>query len=170
MSSPADKFRRGMIVPEPKGPGGFLARSFRKLVCQILTCLMNINVKAIIANDGVSPNTVDAKVTYSPSGVTAELDLTTIVAGSGSSSLVPYSGNGPPSNTTLPAGSYVTGPVPSLYVDLSAIALYVCTTAGDETTSVWQKISGSTVPCSGVGPPSGSTLSAGNYTAGPVPS
>lgn len=71
-----------MIVPEPRGPGGFLARPFRKLVCQILTCLMNINVKAIIANNGVSANTVDAKVTYSPSGVTAELDLTTIAAGS----------------------------------------------------------------------------------------
>ena len=73
----------GMKVPEPRGPGGFLSRSFRKLICAILQCVMNPRIKAIVANDGVSPKTVDAKITMSPNGWVAIIDLTAAGAGGG---------------------------------------------------------------------------------------
>jgi hypothetical protein len=54
---------------------------------------------------------------------------------------VPFSGSGAPSSSTLAAGSYLSSPVPSLYVDLTAKTLYVCTTAGTNSTSAWTVIS-----------------------------
>jgi len=60
---------------------------------------------------------------------------------------VPYSGNGPPSATTL-SGSFSTAPTPDLYVDMVGLGLYVCTTAGSDQVgqsggSVWQQLTGS---------------------------
>jgi len=72
------QFSSGMLVPPPKGPGGFISKSFRELICGICQCVMNLNIKAIIANDGVSPTTVDAKMDYALNGVTAVLDLSAI--------------------------------------------------------------------------------------------
>jgi hypothetical protein len=61
----------------------------------------------------------------------------------GGSGAVPFSGNGAPSVSTLSSSvSYLAGPVPSLYVDMTAKALYVCTTAGTNATSAWAQISG----------------------------
>ena len=134
--------KRGMQVPPPRGPGGFLARPFRDLLCQIAQSVMNLNIKAIIANPGVTPTTVDARMTYTPSGVTAELDLTAIAAVAAGSASVPFSGSGAPSVSTLASGSYLAGPVPSLYVDMTGLVLYACTTAGDASTSVWSVIGG----------------------------
>jgi hypothetical protein len=62
---------------------------------------------------------------------------------SGSSSAVPFSGSGAPTSSTLSsAETYVAGPIPSLYVDMTGLNLWVCTTAGSNTTSVWSQISG----------------------------
>lgn len=80
------ELKRGMLVPAPKGAGSFLSKSFRQLVCNILQCMMNLNIKAIISNSGVGPTTVDAKMTYTPSGATAELDLTSISGSGGAGS------------------------------------------------------------------------------------
>jgi len=88
-----------------------------------------------------------------------------------------YSGAGAPSVTTLVAGSYAAE---DLYWDATNKLLYVCNTAGNATTSVWQVIGG--IPTTaltsavagykveawytGAGVPAAGTLAAGTYNVG----
>jgi len=51
-----------------------------------------------------------------------------------------YSGSGAPSSSTLPANSYYR--VGDKYIDTAANALYRCTTAGTNATSVWSALAG----------------------------
>ena len=128
------------IIP-PDNPGTWIGRIYRGRIARALTCLLNPRIIVPVdAGNGV-PNLQLARVTMGPNGWTAILPT---LAGISSyiASSVPFSGNGPPSAGTLnPAGVYITSPIPSLYVDMTAKALYVCTVAGTSSTSVWAQIS-----------------------------
>jgi hypothetical protein len=105
---------------------------------------MNLSVIVkLLMPDGTTQTMPVVRPVITPNNSFLELpiDLTNFSGGGGSGS-VPFSGNGAPSASTLAAGSYVAGPVPSLYVDMMTKALYVCTTAGTASTSVWVQISG----------------------------
>lgn len=67
-----------------KGPGSFITKD-RELVRQILQCVMNPHIKITLANSGVSPTTIDAKMTMAQNGWTAEIDLTSVQAGGSTS-------------------------------------------------------------------------------------
>lgn len=104
-----------------------------------------LNLKFILkylnADGTVTSTTVLPVITAKNSTVTLPLNFTS--SGVVSSANVPYSGNGPPTAGTLTAGiAYLAGPVPSLYVDMTAKVLYVCTTAGTNATSAWGIIGG----------------------------
>jgi hypothetical protein len=89
--------------------------------------------------DGTTQCMPVVRPVITPNNSTLELpiDLSNFSGSGSGSGTVPFSGNGAPSASTLAAGSYVAGPVPSLYVDMTAKALYVCTTAGTAATSGW---------------------------------
>jgi hypothetical protein len=70
----------GQKIPFPKGPGQFISKEYRTFVFELLECLMSPNIKVIIANSGVSPTTIDAKMTMAQNGWTAEIDLSSLGA------------------------------------------------------------------------------------------
>lgn len=124
----------------------FGKKANREALMEMLNCFYSgkITVRTLGA-DGKSSIDTNAEMAYGPLGWLATINLTdkNIGGGSGGSGTVPFSGAGAPGPATLAAGSYVAGPVPSLYVDMTNHVLYACTTAGTAATSVWSQIGGS---------------------------
>lgn len=134
------------IVPPGKGKVfPWLAR--RTGLVQMIgaaTSWLNLTVIVKYMNADGTSSFKQVKPVYTPknSTLTLPIDLTN-VQGTGSGT-VPFSGTGAPAAGSLPAGiTFTTGPyptIPSLYVDLTALILYVCTGTGDNTNSSWQPV------------------------------
>ncbi len=139
--STSESIRQGLRIEPPAAGGVFpwLARRLPLLqLVRTANAFLNMQVR-------VDPKATGPKLEISDTNAVLLLPGSPVNArGSSGSGSVPFSGAGAPAAGTLSAAfAYVTSPTPSLYVDMTAKALYVCTTAGTNATSVWAQISSS---------------------------
>jgi hypothetical protein len=141
---PSTDIQAGVTITPPAAGKVFPWLAERIQLTRIINAAvawMNLSVIVkLLMPDGTTQcmPVVHPVITANNATLTLPIDLSNF-SGSGSGT-VPFSGWGTPGATTLAAGSYVAGPVPSLYVDMTAKALYVCTTAGTASTSVWMMV------------------------------
>jgi hypothetical protein len=141
MNNPPDQDNPlGQMITPPDGPGTWIGKHWRALICQKLTMLQNFKITAMVVDSKGVATPQDAKIVMGRNGVMIVLPRMA-AAGASSSSNVPFSGTTDPPGG-LAAGNYVAGPTPSLYVNLNTKTLWVCTTAGTSATSTWAQISG----------------------------
>ena len=167
MPSPNNLNLLGAQIDPPDNPGTWIGKLWRAKICAILTCLLKPRLVIPIDNGNGIPVPQDAVITMGRNGWTAVFPALAAAGASGTaSSNVPFSGTVDPPGG-LPVGNYVAGPTPSLYVNLTAKTLWVCTTSGTNATSVWAQVSGGGL-VAGNGPPSATTLTAGQYSSNQV--
>ena len=140
------KIAAGNLIEVPATNNRMFAWLFDKSglrrVIGVCNSLLNLEINFPISTGATTPPTV-LKGVFSIASNKAIITAPLLsLGGAATNGSVPFSGNGAPSAATLSAAvGYLSSPVPSLYVDMTASALYVCTTAGTNVTSVWSKIS-----------------------------
>jgi hypothetical protein len=129
-------------LPRAKGKTTtlLLRGAIANIVLSSIEAWLNLQVKQpILDSDGNVTGYADGQLDITELG--SVMTLPGVAANPDESSDVPFSGDGPPGATTLSDQNiYVAGPTPSLYVDMSAFVLWVCTGGGTNSSSVWQPI------------------------------
>jgi hypothetical protein len=129
------------LPPIKRNGAALLDKFYRDMLIAAANALFNLEV-IIPSTDGENfLSSQKAKVEISE--LSMRIILPPSSSSSSSSGSVPFSGSGAPAAGTLSSSSsYLAGPVPSIYVDMTGFNLWVCTTAGTNSTSVWTQISG----------------------------
>lgn len=146
--------RQGLRIPEPARGRIFQWLASGPPLRAMVAVINAISNGRILVNVTMPDGSVQqARGQLLISDVNAELqvpvDLTNLTSAGGSGSYRVFAGAGAPVSATLLAAAmgvpanFLNGLNPDLYVDTSALALYFCSTAGTDTTSVWKQISSS---------------------------
>lgn len=134
--------RSTIHLPREKGKILSLFRNARTILS---VCEAMLNLR-ILQKYGDGTNVLpaqEAQVTISDGYLTVILPSVSQPGGGGSSGMGSgvFGGVGSPSAATLEAGTYLTVPTPSFYVDTSTGLTWYCSTAGTAATSAWTKTS-----------------------------
>lgn len=111
-------------------------------VLETIEALLNMRV-VVQTTDGQNIlDVAEAQIDFAEQGliVTLPIMLNALNSGTGGNQIT--GGDGAPNAGTLPAGNYVTGVNPSVYIDEENDAIYFCSTPGTAATSQWTQISG----------------------------
>jgi hypothetical protein len=130
---------QGTRLPDiGRNGAALLSKVYRNRLIALANALANLEV-ICPQSDGQNVNSA-LKAQVDISELSMRITLPPSGGGPSSTTSVPFSGSGVPSATTLSSGSYVAGPTPSLYVDLTGLALWVCTGPGSNSTSTWSQV------------------------------
>lgn len=142
VSIPDQSSPHGKVLVAPNNPGTWIGKLWRKAICAHLTMLLNPRIVVMSKDSNGISSSKDATIVMGPNGWTATLPAVSIPAVTPPTpyvNTVPFSGYSDPPGG-LPAGNYVAGPTPSLFVNMNAKTLWACIVSGSP--GVWAQISG----------------------------